>query len=164
MTPTTATADQLVLEAKPRLEILLAGLVTVVFAALALAFFARGSGAGVLFLVFAVSGPVYALFFVETRSITLDRRKGRVVIARRGLRGGEEEVHPFDGVARAEVRRASAQAGAPAVPLDGGAPGPGLFRAVLVRDDGSSVPLSQTPVAWDEASAVVRAIEGWRAP
>ncbi|GGD46476.1 hypothetical protein GCM10011358_32690 [Sinisalibacter lacisalsi] len=163
MTPTTMTADRLVLEARPRREILLSGLATVGFAALALAFFARGSDAGVLFLVFAVSGPVYALFFVETRSIMLDRGEGRVVIARRGLRGGTEEVHPLDGVARAEVHRVGAQAGAPAAPLDGDAPGPGLFRAVLVGDDGASVALSHTPVGWDEAAAVARAINRWRA-
>ena len=160
MTPTTMTPDRLVLEAKPRREALLAGVATLVFGALALVFFLRESDVGVLFLVFAVSGPVYAFFFVETRSITLDRREGRVVIARRGLRGGAEEVHPLEGVARAEVRRAGGTGAA--VPLDG-APGPGLFRAVLVQGDGVAVPLSDTPVEWGEAVAVVRAIEAWRA-
>jgi hypothetical protein len=49
------------------------------------------------------------------------------------------------------------------VPIDGTAPGPGLFRAVLLREDGSCLPLSETPVTWDEAAAVVRAVEGWLA-
>lgn len=160
MIPTTTTPDRLVLEVKPRREALLAGLATLVFGVLALALYLRGSDAGVVFLVFAISGPVYVFFFVETRSIMLDRREGRVVIARRGLRGVVEEVHPLEGMARPEVRRAGGTAAA--VPLDG-SQGPGLFRAVLVQDNGETVLLSDTPVAWEEAAAVVRAIEGWRA-
>ncbi|SMH48871.1 hypothetical protein [Maritimibacter sp. HL-12] len=159
MIPTTNTAELLVLEAKPRREILLSALATGVFGVLALVFFLRDNDAGVLFLVFAASGPVYAFFFVETRAITLDRHAGRVVIARRGLRGRAEAVHPLDEGARAEVRRAGREGAA--VPLDE-APGPGLFRAVLVQGDGGIVPLSETPVDWNEAAVVVRAIEAWR--
>lgn len=161
MKPTETTPDRLVFEDRPTAQLWLAGLATVVFAALAAWLFARGNDAGVIFAVFAVSGPVYVLFFVETRRIVFDRGAGTVTVSRRGLRGREEAAHPLAGIARAEAHRATSDPAARALPLEAPPPAGVPLRAVLVTGDGRVIALEDTYAPGSAAVEMARAVNGW---
>lgn len=161
MLTTDTTPDRLTLTHKPRGETALAIAATVFFAGLAAYFFARGNDAGVIFLVFAVSGPVYFYFFVETRAVVFDRAAGTVTLSHRGARGGSETVHPLAGLARAEVHRAAPTRENRAVDAELAAPPSGKFRAVLLYEDGTALPLADGYSSASDAFEEVRTVNRW---
>lgn len=163
MLKTEATQDRLTLTHRPVSETVIAIAATVIFAVLALVFFAQGNDAGVIFAVFSVSGPVYLYFFVETRAVVFDRLAGTVTIATRSPRGRLEAAHPLAGLARAEVHRATPSRENRLVDAELAMPPRGNFRAVLLYEDGTELALTDgfsggTP-AFREARAVNRWLE-----
>lgn len=155
------TPDRLTLTLTPVIETVIAGVVTLVFAALALWFFVGGMEAGVIFLVFAVSGPVYWFFFVETREVVFDRASDQVMIASRSPRGTTGATHPLAGLARAEVHRAAPARENRVVDADLAIPPRGNFRAVLLFEDGSEHPLTDGYLGGKAAFEQVRAVNRW---
>lgn len=161
MFTTDTTPDRLTLGHKPVAETVIALAVTLVFGVLAVWFFADGNDAGVILLVFAVSGPVYWLFFVETREVVFDRAKGQVRISNRSPRGRAEAIHPLAGLARAEVHRATPSRESRVVDAELAAPPRGAFRAVLLYEDGTEHPLTDSFVGGKMAFDEVRAVNRW---
>lgn len=157
----SVTHDRLILTHKPVGEAAIAIASTVIFAVLAALFFYRGNDAGVIMLVFAVSGPVYLYFFLETREITFDRAAGTVTLASRSPRGATSAPHPLAGLARAEVHRVSPSKDARAVDAALAAPPSGNFRAVLIYEDGSELPLAEGYTGGNRAFEEVRAVNTW---
>lgn len=161
MLQTSATRDRLTLTHKPVAEATIAIASTVVFAALAALFFYGGNDAGVVFLVFAVSGPVYLYFFLEIRTITFDRDAGTVTLASRSPRGSTAAPHPLAGLARAEVHRVSPSKETRAVDAVLAAPTSGSFRAVLIYEDGSELPLAEGYTGGNRAFEQARIVNTW---
>ncbi|OIP82127.1 MAG: hypothetical protein AUK37_09605 [Rhodobacterales bacterium CG2_30_65_12] len=161
MLKTETTQNTLTFTREPRGETIIAIAATVIFAGLAALFFARGTEAGVIFLVFAVSGPVYLYFFVETEAVAFDRAAGTVTFSHRGPRGRGQTVHPLAGLARAEVHRATPSRENRAVDAELAAAPSGKFRAVLLYEDGSEMALSEGYSASGAAFEEVRAVNRW---
>lgn len=161
MLSTHATPDRLTLSHKPVAEAVIAIAVTVVFAVLAAWFFYGGNDAGVLFLIFAVSGPVFLYFFLESREITFDRVAGTVTLASRSPRGTTSATHPLAGLARAEVHRATPSRENRVVDAELAIPPRGNFRAVLLYDDGTERPLSEAYAGGKLAFREARAVNIW---
>lgn len=158
MKVTTNTPDLLILTHRPlALAAMLAGL-TLAAAAFAVVLFTRGSDAGVIFVVFALSPPVFAYFFLETRDITLDRAAGSVTLSHRAARGMRVSTHPLPGAARVVVERPGPTAEARAV-AEAGAPGVAT-RAVLVGGP-QNIPLAEAYSKGPEAFAVKDAVNTW---
>lgn len=155
------TASRLVLQHRPvalALGLIIAALATLAFA---IVLFTRGNDAGVLFLCFAVSPPVYAWFFLETRRITLDRHAGTVALGFHAPRGTRGTTHPLPDGVRAVVQRPGPTPEARIVP-ETGAPGVPT-RAALVAPDGSETPLAEGYSKGAEAYRVAEAVNGWLA-
>lgn len=161
MLQTSVTRDRLTLTHKPVGEATIAIASTVLFAVLSALFFYQGNDAGVIMLVFAVSGPVYIYFFLETREITFDRTAGTVTLASRSPRGATSAPHPLAGLARAEVHRASPLTETRAVDAELAAPPSGNFRAVLIYEDGSELPLAEGYTGGRRAFEEARAVNTW---
>jgi hypothetical protein len=157
------TPDRLVLAHRARGELAIAVLATIVFAVIGGLVFARGNDAGVLFLIFAVSGPVYLYFFYETREAVFDRAGGQVTFTRRTPRGTEQAQRPLAGLARAAVHRATAARDKREIDPDAPPPGAGSFRAVLLWTDGTELPLSDAYSRGLSAIEEARAINAWLA-
>lgn len=161
MLHTNSTHEKLTLTHKPWAEVAIALGATLLFSVLAGLFFAGGNDAGVIFLVFAVSGPVYLYFFLETREITFDRVKGTVTLATRSPRGASATPHPLAGLARAEVHRATPNPENRAVDAELAAPPRGNFRTVLLYEDGTELALSDGYSKGKTAFEETRAINAW---
>jgi len=161
MLKTDTTTDRLVLIYRPVEEIVVAIAATALFAVLAAVLFAIGNDAGVIFLVFAVSGPVYIYFFVETRKITLDRPSGTVTISTRTTRATATASHPLAGIARAEMHRATPQPDERAVDAELAMLPRGSYRTVLLYENGTELPLSDGYTRGKIAVAETRAINAW---
>lgn len=155
------TPTRLVLEHRP--VALTLGLVLISLATLAFAIvlFSRGNDAGVIFLCFALSPPVFAWFFLETRRIVFERDAATVTLEFRAPRGTRGTTHPLGAGARVEVQRPGPTPEARCVPEDG-APG-SATRAVLVAADGAQVPLAEGYSKGAEAYEVTQAVNGWLA-
>jgi len=162
MKQTHATAERLVFAYRPMRELILAGVATLGFAIVAAVMFGQGMDAGVLFAVFAVSGPVYVFFFVESRAIEFDRGAGTVTLRKRGMRGPDERVVPLAEVLRAEVHRATPDPAARVVPA-GEAPASLPVRPVLFCGGDQVVPLTEGYAAAPMAFDMVAAINDWLA-
>lgn len=156
-----ATRNTLALTRKPVGEIAGAIAATAIFAGLAALLFARGNDAGVILLIFAVSGPVYLYFFVETCTVVFDRAARTVTFRHRGGRGGRTAAHSLAGLARAEVHRAAPARENRAVAAELAAPPSGKFRAVLLYEDGTELPLSEDYSSDQSAFTEARAINDW---
>ena len=156
-----STRERLVFEDRPTAHWVAAALATLVFAVLTVVTFRQGHDAGVIFLVFAISGPVYVYFFVETRSIVLDRRAGTATLRRQGLRGTDETTVALTEVARADVHRATSDPAARVVPVDE-APSTGTpVRPVLTHADGNATPLVEGYSKDGAAFDMAREINAW---
>jgi hypothetical protein len=155
------TPTRLVLEHRPvalTLGLILTSLATLAFA---IVLFARGNDAGVIFLCFALSPPVFAWFFLETRRIMLDRGVGTLTLEFRAPRGKRGTTHALDEGAQVVVQRPGRTADDRLVP-ETGAPGVPT-RAVLVAKDGQEVPLAEGYSKGPEAYQVVQTVNGWLA-
>lgn len=153
------TPTRLVLEHRPvalSLGLILTSLATLVFAVV---LFARGNDAGVIFLCFALSPPVFAYFFLETRRITLDRAAGTLALEFRAPRGVRGTTHALVEGARVVVQRPGRTAEDRLVP-ETGAPGVPT-RAVLTADGDQDVPLAEGYSNGPEAYQVMQAVNGW---
>lgn len=159
MKPVENTPGRLVLEHRP--TALAAGLVLVTLVTLAFAvlLFARGSDAGVIFLCFALSPPVFAYFFLETRRVTLDRVEKTVTLAFTAPRGTRSATHGLPTGARAVVQRPGPTPEARFVP-ETGAPG-SPTRAVLTAPDGTETPLAEGYSKGPEAWQVSQVVNAW---
>ncbi|PIE06605.1 MAG: hypothetical protein CSA74_11725 [Rhodobacterales bacterium] len=159
MQATTDTPARLVLEQRP--VGLSLGLVVITLATLAFAvvLFSRGSDAGVIFLCFAISPPVFAYFFLESRKLTLDRDAASVTLEFRAPRGRRGATHPLPDDAKVVLERPGPTPEARLVPPEG-APGVPL-RAVLVGGAGERVALSEAYSKGPEAYRMMQAVNGW---
>lgn len=153
--------DRLVFEQRPTVQRWFVILLTVVFAVIGIVLFARQNDIGVLFLVFAVSGPVFIYFFVETRSIIFDRPGGTVTLRREGMRGVQDVAHTLEGAVWVEVHRATPDEAARVLAADDTPPDGGVFRPVLAYKDGTSVPLTEDFAKGRAPFELARAINGW---
>ncbi|MCB1358084.1 MAG: hypothetical protein KDK53_16885 [Maritimibacter sp.] len=153
------TPTRLGLEHRP--TALAVGLVLVTLATLAFAIvlFARGNDAGVIFLCFALSPPVFAWFFVETRRITFDRTAGTVTLDFVAPRGTRSTTHALSPDARVSVERPGPTQEARHVPEEG-APG-SPTRAVLTGADGAQVPLAEGYSKGPEAYQLRQVVNAW---
>ena len=153
------TPTRLVLEHRP--VTLTLGLVLISLATLAFAIvlFTRGNDAGVIFLCFALSPPVFAWFFLETRRIRFDRNAGTVALEFRAPRGTRGTSHALVEGARVVVQRPGPTPQARLVP-ETGAPGVPT-RAVLIAADGQEIPLAEGYSKGPEAYQVMQAVNGW---
>lgn len=161
MVITEITPNRLTLTHKPRAEVAGALAATILFAALAVFVFVRGQDAGVIFVVFAVSGPVFLYFFAETREVAFDRTTGTVTLRHKSPRGTAEASHSLAGLARAEVHRATPSREARAVSIELAAPPAGSYRAVLIYEDGSELPLAEGYTSGGRAFDEARAVNAW---
>ena len=155
------TPSRLVLEHRP--VALSAGLILITLATLAYAvvLFARGNDAGVIFLVFALSPPVFAYFFLETRRITFDRAKGTVTLSFRAPRASRGQTEAIPPDAKVVVQRPGPTPEARQVPEEGA---PGVpTRAVLIREGGEEVPLGEGYSKGPEAFQVMLVVNAWLA-
>lgn len=153
------TATRLVLEHRPvalALGLFALSLTTLAFA---IVLFARGNDAGVIFLCFALSPPVFAYFFLETRRIIFEREPDAVTLEYRAPRGRRGATHPLAEDARVTVQRAGPTPEARTVPEEGA---PGVpTRAVLVTENGKEIPLSESYSKGPEAYQVREAVTAW---
>ncbi len=159
MKTTTDTPARLVLEQRPvglGLGLILITLATLAFA---IVLFARGNDAGVLFLCFAISPPVFAYFFLETRRIILDREAGRITLEFRAARGTRGTTHPLPDGAKVVIERPGPTPEARLVPPEG-APGVPV-RAVLVGGADERIALSEAFSKGPEAYRVMQAVNRW---
>lgn len=156
-----ATPDRLVLEHRPVTLTLALVLVSVATLAFAVVLFSRGNDAGVIFLCFALSPPVFAYFFLETRRITFDRPAGTVTLDYRAPRGRRGTAHVIAEGARVVVERPGPTPEARRVPAEG-APGVAT-RATLVVAGGEAVPLAEAFSKGPEAFEVMQAANAWLA-
>lgn len=155
------TPGRLVLEHRPLALTLGLILTTLVTLAFAVVLFARGNDAGVVFLCFAVSPPVFAYFFLETRRVVFDRSTGTVAVEFRAPRGTRGMTHSMETGARVVVQRPGptpearfvSEAGAPGVPT----------RAVLLSGGDQEVPLAEGYSKGPEAYQVMQAANDWLA-
>lgn len=161
MFTTESTPDRLTLTHKPVGEAVIAIAVTIAFAALTAFFFYLGNEAGIIFLIFAVSGPVYLYFFLETREIVFDRQAATVTLTSRAPRGVTKAEHSLTGLARAEVHRAAPAAENRAVDAELALPPRGNYRAVLLYEDGTEHPLSEAYSGGRTAFREAQAINRW---
>lgn len=161
MLKTKSTPERLTLIRTPIAETAIAIAATIVFGALAAVFFAGGNDAGVIFLVFAISGPVYLYFFVEIREAVFERDAASVTLRSRSLRGAHATAHSLAGLARAEVHRATPARENRSVDAELAAPPHGNFRAVLVYEDGSELPLTEGYSSGGGAFAEAQAVNRW---
>ena len=155
------TPTRLVLEHRPvalTLGLILTTLVTLAFA---IVLFARGNDAGVIFLCFALSPPVFAYFFLETRRLVFDRSAGTVALEFRAPRGRRGTTKPLADGAQVVVQRPGPTPEARLVP-EAGAPGIPT-RAVLVAATDQEVPLAEGYSKGPEAYQVMQAVNGWLA-
>ena len=153
------TPARLILEHRPvalTLALIVATLATLAYA---IVLFARGNDAGVIFLCFALSPPVFAYFFLESRRITLDRSAGTVTLEFRAPRATRERVHALPDGAKGVVQRPGPTPEARLVPEEG-APG-AATRAVLVSDGGAEIPLAEAYSKGPEAYQVTLAVTAW---
>ena len=153
------TPARLVLEHRPvalTIGLILTTLVTLAFA---IVLFARGNDAGVIFLCFALSPPVFAYFFLETRRLVFDRAAGTVALDFRAPRGARGSTHPITEGARVVVQRPGPTPEARLVP-DAGAPGVPV-RAVLLTADDREVPLAEGYSKGPEAYRVRQEANDW---
>jgi len=153
------TSARLVLERRPVGLTLGLILITVATLAFAIVLFGRGNDAGVIFLCFALSPPVFAYFFLETRRITFDRRAGTVALDFRAPRGARGTTRAIGTKAKVVVQRPGPTPEARLVP-DAGAPGVPT-RAVLLANDAEEVPLAEGYSNGPEAYQVMQAVNGW---
>lgn len=153
------TQARLVLEHRPVALILGLVLTSLATLAFAIVLFRRGNDAGVIFLCFALSPPVFAWFFVETRRITFDRTAGTVALEYRAPRGLRGTTHALPADARVVVQRPGPTAGDRVIP-DSGAPGVPT-RAVLVGASGEETPLAEGYSKGAEAYRVMQAVNAW---
>ena len=153
------TTTRLVLEQRPTVLAVALVLITLATLAFAIVLFARGNDAGVIFLCFALSPPVFAYFFVETRRITLDRSAQNVTLDFVAPRGTRSKTHALAPAARVIVQRPGPTAEARFVPEEG-APG-SPTRAVLTGPDGTEVPLAEGYSKGPEAYQVREAVNAW---
>lgn len=153
------TPTRLVLEQRP--TALTVGLVVASLATLAFAvvLFARGNDAGVIFLCFALSPPVFAYFFLETRRIALDRTANTVTLDFVAPRGTRTATHNLPTGARAIVQRPGPTPEARLVPT-AGAPGTPT-RAVLEGADGTEIALAEGYSKGPEAYQVSQILNAW---
>lgn len=159
MKTTENTPTRLVLEHRPTALVLGLVLISLATLAFAVVLFTRGNDAGVIFLCFALSPPVFAWFFVETRRITLDRGAGTIELEYRAPRGPRGTTHALPEGARVVVQcpgptaedRVVPETGAPGVPT----------RAVLVAATGEEIPLSEGYSKGPEAYQVMQAVNAW---
>lgn len=156
-----ASQDRLALTHRPVAETLMAIAATLVFGALAWWFFAQGNDAGVIFLIFAVSGPVYLFFFVQSRAALFDRGAGTVTLTTRSARGHSEAVHALAGLARAEVHRAAPPRAEKVVDADLATVPRGAYRTVLLFEDGTELALSDGFDGGKAAFEETRAVNRW---
>lgn len=153
------TPGRLVLEHRPVALVLWLVLISLATLAFAVVLFARGNDAGVIFLCFALSPPVFAYFFVETRRITFDREAGTVALEYRAPRGKRGATHALTEGARVIVQRPGATTEDRFVP---GAGAPGVpTRAVLVGQEGHETPLAEGYSKGPEAYQVMQAVTRW---
>ncbi len=153
------TPARLVLEHRP--VALTIGLIVTSLATLAFAvvLFARGNDAGVIFLCFALSPPVFAYFFLETRRLVFDRDAGTVALEFRAPRGTRGTTHALAAGARVVVQRPGPTQADRFVP-EAGAPGVAT-RAVLLAADDQEVPLAEGYSKGSEAYQVLQAVNAW---
>lgn len=153
------TPARLVLEHRPVALSIGLVLITLVTLVLAVILFLRGNDVGVIFLVFALSPPVFAYFFLETRRITFDRATATVALTFHTPRGQRGHDHPLPVGARVVVQRAGPTPEARLVPEEG-APGVAT-RAVLAAGEGTEIPLSEAYSKGPEAWQVMQAANAW---
>lgn len=163
MKPTLTSPERLVFTTRPTFAAAIAGLATIVFTALAVVVFRNGNDAGVIFLIFALSGPVYAWFFLETREVAFEWVTASVTVTRRGARGTTAQVYPLAGLVGAAVRQPGPTVEARAVDPEVRPRPAGPFRPVLVYQDGHEVPLDDGFHRGTAAFDMVRAINTWLA-
>ncbi len=155
------TPTRLVLEHRPvalTLGLILTSLATLAFA---IVLFTRGNDAGVIFLCFALSPPVFAWFFLETRRITLDRDAGTLALEFRAPRGERGTTHAFGEGAQVVVQRPGRTAEDRMVP-ETGAPGVPT-RSVLIAKEGQEIPLAEGYSKGPEAYQIMQTVNGWLA-
>lgn len=155
------TPTRLVLEHRPitlTVGLVLISLVTLAFAIL---LFTRGNDAGVIFVCFALSPPVFAYFFLETRRITLDRGAETVTLDFIAPRGTRSAPHALPAAAHVVVQRPGTTPEARLV-SEAGAPG-SATRAVLTAPDGAELPLAEGYSKGPEAYQIAQAVNGWLA-
>jgi len=153
------TPARLTLEHRPVALTLGLILATVATLAYAIVLFARGNDAGVIFLCFALSPPVFAYFFLETRRIRLDRDASTLTLEFRAPRGARGTTHEIGTGAKVVVQRPGPTPQARLVP-ETGAPGVPT-RAVLIAGDGQEVALAEGYSKGPEAYQVMQAVNGW---
>ncbi|MEZ5769674.1 MAG: hypothetical protein R3D80_19985 [Paracoccaceae bacterium] len=73
--------------------------------AFAIVLFSRGNDAGVIFLCFALSPPVFAWFFLETRRIVSERDAATVTLEFRPCGHAGHDLRWLGAGARVEVQR-----------------------------------------------------------
>ena len=161
MKPTENTPARFTLEHRPVALGLALVIITLATLAFAIVLFARGNDAGVIFLCFALSPPVFAYFFLETRRIMLDRTAGSVALEFRAARGTRGARQALPEGAKVVVQRPGSTPEARLVPAEG-APGVAT-RAVLIGDNGAEVPLAEGYSKGPEAYQVMQAVNDWLA-
>ena len=134
-------------------------LTTLVTLAFAIVLFARGNDAGVIFLCFALSPPVFAYFFLETRRLLFDREATTVALEYRAPRGTRGATHAMPEGARVVVQRPGPTLADRLVP-EAGAPGVAT-RAVLLGADDHEIPLAEAYSKGPEAYQVMLAVNDW---
>lgn len=163
MTETLVTPERLVFTTRPVRELVITSILTVLFSVLAGLMFRNGNDAGVIFVIFALSGPVYAFFFLETRKIAFERVTASVTVTRRGARGTFAQNLPLAGVVEAAVRGPGPNPEARRIDPST-TPQPKVpTRVVLVYEDGREVPLSDGYAKGPGAIEQARAINDWLA-
>ncbi len=153
------TPSRLVLEQRPVGLGLVLILIAVATLAFAVVLFARGNDAGVIFLCFALSPPVFAYFFLETRRITFDRDAATLTLAYRAPRSTRGATHDLAAGAKVVVQRPGPTPQDRLVP-ETGAPGVPT-RAVLLADDGTELPLAEGYSKGPEAFRVMQIVNRW---